>query len=322
MVESTAIPLLLFDSSMSRTTNARQRRFLSRIAAFLHRHPGWYTSLLIGPSSAVLLFLVAVPTLIILYHSFLTRDATGAILPIFTLENYADLWDPRFFWVLIRSLSLALGTTALCFLLGLPLAYWIAMYGGRWKNALILLIILPSWTSYLVRVYAWVFLLRDNGLILHSLETVGMLGPDHTVKLLFDWPAVLIVMVYSYLDFMIIPLYAALNRLDRPTLEAASDLGAKPLRRMWSVTLPMIRGGILAGSVLVFVPSIGEFLVPGLMGGNKVNMAGNLLDWAFLQTDNWPLGAAMAMVLTVIILTMIFLYLRSAGKQGTLERFS
>ncbi len=295
---------------------------LRRIAAFLHRHPGVYTSLMIGPSSAVLLFLVAVPTLIILYFSVLTRDSSGLIQQVLTLENYASLWDPRFFWVLVRSLALALGTTMLCFLVALPLAYWITMYGGRWKNLLIFLIILPSWTSYLVRVYAWVFLLRDNGLILNTLETVGILAPDHQVRLLFDWPAVLIVMVYSYLDFMLIPLYAALNRLDRPTLEAASDLGARPLRRLWSITLPMIRGGILAGSVLVFVPSIGEFLVPGLMGGNKVNMAGNLLDWAFLQTDNWPLGAAMAMVLTVIILAIIFIYLRSVGKQGTLERFS
>jgi len=307
---------------MRRSAEVPQRSWLKRVAAFLHRHPSLYTSLLVGPPASMLLFLVAVPTLIILYYSFLTRDPTGIVLQIFTLENYANLWDPRFFWVLMRSLGLALATALICFLIALPLAYWITMYGGRWKNLLIFLIILPSWTSYLVRVYAWVFLLRNNGLVLNTLETVGILPPDHQVRLLFDWPAVLIVMVYSYLDFMLIPLYAALNRLDRPMLEAASDLGAKPFRRLWSITLPMIRGGILAGSVLVFVPAIGEFLVPGLMGGNKVNMAGNLLDWAFLQTDNWPLGAAMAMILTVIILTLIFFYLRSAGKQGTLERFS
>jgi ABC-type spermidine/putrescine transport system permease subunit I len=282
-----------------------------------------YTSLLVGPSVAVTLLLVAVPTLIIIYYSVLTRDTNGLLLPILTLQNYAELFtEERYAIVLVRSLGLAFATTALCFIISFPIAYWIAMYGGRWRNFLIFLIILPSWTSYLVRVYAWLFLLKDSGFILSALKFLNIIPEDARVQLLFDWKAVIIVMVYSYMDFMIIPLYAALIRLDRSALEAASDLGARPWRRIFSVTLPMIRGGILAGSVLVFVPAIGEFLVPSLIGGNKVNMVGNLLDLTFLQTDNWALGSAMAVVLSILILVMIWFYLRSAGKEGAMERLT
>jgi ABC-type spermidine/putrescine transport system permease subunit I len=305
-----------------RTTSFGQAGW-SRLLSFLHRHPGVYTSLLVGPSAAVTLLLVAVPTLIIIYYSVLTRDTNGLLLPILTLQNYVELFtEERYAVVLFRSLGLAFATTALCFMISFPIAYWIAMYGGRWRNFLIFLIILPSWTSYLVRVYAWLFLLKDSGFVLSALKFLNIIPEDARVQLLFDWKAVIIVMVYSYMDFMIIPLYAALIRLDRSALEADSDVGARPWRRIFSVTLPMIRGGILAGSVLVFVPAIGEFLVPSLIGGNKVNMVGNLLDLTFLQTDNWALGSAMAVVLSVLILVMISFYLRSAGKEGAMERLT
>jgi len=297
-----------------------RRGVWSRLLSFLHRHPGVFTFLLVGPSGLVLVLLVAVPTVIIVYYSALTRDPSGLLLPVLTLENYVELFtEVRYAGVLLRSLVLALATTSLTLLVSFPIAYWIAMHGGRWRNLLLFLIILPSWTSYLVRVYAWVFLLKDSGFILSSLKFLNLLPEDSRVQLLFSPQAVVIVMVYSYMDFMMIPLYAALTRLDRSALEAASDLGARPWRRLWTVTLPMVRGGLLAGSVLVFVPAIGEFLVPSLIGGNKVNMVGNLLDLTFLQTDNWALGSAMAVVLSVIILTLVFFYLRSAGKRGTME---
>ncbi len=302
-----------------RTSRPTWRR---RLARALYRRPGLQTASLVSPSALWLLLFVAAPTLIVVYYSFLTTGDFGRIIHAFTFENYARVLDPLYLKVLWRSLWLAGGSALLCLLIGFPLAYWIAMYGGRWRNLLVFLIVVPSWTSYLVRVFTWVFLLKDSGFVLGAMKAVGMIPPDSRLQLLFDWKAVMIVMVYSYLDFMIIPLYAALARLDRSVLEAASDLGANPLKRLWKVTLPMIRGGVLAGSILVFVPAFGEFLIPDLLGGSKVNMVGNLIESHFIGSNNWAFGSALAVALTAIILTLIFLYLRTAGKEGALERLA
>lgn len=305
-------------ASSSSPPRSAWRRWLN----FVYRRPALQTALLLSPSAVWLLVFVAVPTLIVLYFSFMTNGDFGRVVYEFTWRNYERLANPIYARVLWRSLLLAGGTTLICFVMGFTLAYWIAMYGGRWRNLMIFLIIVPSWTSFLIRVYTWFFLLKDSGFVMQTLKNLHLVPQDTTLQLLFNWPSVLIVMVYSYLDFMVLPLYAALARLDRSMLEAASDLGAGPLRRLWLVTLPMVRGGILAGSVLVFVPALGEFLIPDLLGGSKVNMIGNLIENRFLDSRNWPLGSAMSVGLGAIVLALIWIYLRRGGKEGAFERLT
>ena len=195
---------------------------------FLHHHPGWTVTLLLGPAVLWLLILTLLPMGIMAYYSVLSRGPWGTIIYTLTLDNYRQVADPVFLRILWRSLRLALLTTALCLLSGYALAYWIAFYGGRRKQLYSFLVILPFWTSDLVRLYAWITLLADHGIINNFLMTLGVL--QHPLPLLHNEGAVLLGLVYTYLPFMVLPLYASLERLDRAVLEAAADLGATPGR--------------------------------------------------------------------------------------------
>ncbi|OGF52902.1 MAG: hypothetical protein A2Z21_04385 [Candidatus Fraserbacteria bacterium RBG_16_55_9] len=276
------------------------------------------------------LFVLA-PMLIVLYYSFLTNGPHGALLPTPTLENYKDVFitedlrtgQPEANWLYLnifgRSLLLAFLTTLLCLLLGYPVTYWIALYGGRYKNLWIGLFILPFWTSYLVRIFAWMFLLRDpSGFINQLLLQTGLI--HEPLQLLFNTTGVIIGMVYTYLPFAVIPLYAALERLDRSVLEAAFDLGARPWQRLWRVTVPLTRGGILSASVLVFVPSVGEYLIPDLMGGAKVNMLGNLIADKFFRDQNWAFGSALSIGLILLVMALLLVYFKVSRSEQVFER--
>jgi spermidine/putrescine transport system permease protein len=286
----------------------------------------------LGPIVFWLALFVIAPMLIVLYFSFLTSGPHGALLPDLTLENYQNVFvaenlrtgelEPNWVYlrVFARSLQLALLTTIICLVLGYPVAYWIALYGGPYKNLWIGLFILPFWTSYLVRIFAWMFLLRDpSGFINQLLLQTGILREP--IQFLYHFTGVLIGMVYTYLPFAVIPLYAALERLDRSVLEAAFDLGARPWQRLWRVTVPLTRGGILSASVLVFVPSVGEYLIPNLMGGATVNMMGNLIADRFIgQSQNWAFGSALSIGLILLVMALLLIYFKISRSEQVFER--
>lgn len=282
-----------------------------RLLGVLRRHPGWAVVLLLGPAVLWWLVLTLLPIGIMAYYSILTRGPWGTIVHTLTLDNYRQVVDPVFLHILVRSFRLALLTTGLCLLGGSLLAYWIAFAARRHKHLYLLLVIVPFWTSDLARLYAWITLLADHGVINNALMTLGVL---HTpMSLLYNEGAVLLGLVYTYLPFMVLPLYASLERLDRAVLEAAVDLGATPVERWYKVTLPLTKGGMLSGSVLVFVPSLGEFLVPELLGGAKTMLVGKFIALKFMGLRHWPLGAAYALVLVALIVLLLVVYLRLGG---------
>jgi spermidine/putrescine transport system permease protein len=263
--------------------------------------------LLLAPGLLALLALFAVPQLLVFATSLGRRSAYGGVVPDWSLANYIRALDPLYLGILGRSFGLAALTTLLCLALAYPVAYWLGLRAPvRMRTALLVLVILPFWTSFLVRMYAWIFLLRDEGLVNLLLGGIG-LGP---LQLLHTDFAVLLGQVYGELPFMILPLYASLEKLDRSLLEAAADLGAPPRRRLWSVTLPLTRPGIVAGCVLVFVPSLGAFLAPDLLGGARTMYVGNLVQNQFAVARDMPFGAAVSFVLSLLVLGLLYLLRR------------
>ena len=281
------------------------------ILRFFRSHPVFRIVAVLSPSAFWLLIFTLIPMGIVIYYSFLTRGSWGTIEFEFTLDSYRQVMDPLFLKILARSFKLSVLTVVVCLASGYLIAYWIAFYGGRRKNLLLFLVVLPFWTSYLVRIYAWMILLSDHGLINNFLTALRLI--DEPLPLLHNEYAVLVGLVYTYLPFMILPLYAALARLDRSVLEAAADLGATATERFFKITMPLTKGGILSGSVLVFAPSIGEFLVPELLGGAKAMMVGKFIALKFIGLRHWPLGSAYSLLLLTIILVLLYLYMRVGG---------
>lgn len=226
------------------------------------------------------------------------------------LENFGLIWEDPLYWQsYLYSLRIAALTTLIALAIGYPLAYAMASAPARWRAILLVLVILPFWTSFLIRVYAWIGILRPEGLLDMALAALGL--SDQPLRLLNTETAVLIGMVYSYLPFMVLPLYATLEKLDRSLLEAAADLGATPLRAFLTVTLPLSLPGILAGSALVFIPAIGEFVIPDLLGGPDTTMIGKVLWTEFFSNRDWPLASAVAVVLLVVLVLPLALLQRA-----------
>jgi putrescine transport system permease protein len=219
--------------------------------------------------------------------------------------------DPFYLDALITSLRVAIVSAALCLLLGYPMALAIARAPERWRNALLLLVVLPFWTSFLLRVTAWIGLLQDGGWINGALLALGVIQAP--VPLLYTDFAMYLGLVYGYLPFMVLPLYATLSKLDPALLEAAEDLGATPWRAFLAVTLPLSAPGIAAGFLLVFIPVMGEFVVPELLGGPGAQLIGRVLWTEFFQNRDWPLAAALAVALLALVLAPIALLQRSRG---------
>jgi spermidine/putrescine transport system permease protein len=263
--------------------------------------------LLLVPCLAVLALLFVLPQVVMLVASAWKRSPYGGLVHEWTVANYVRAMEPLYLWILVRSLGLAASTTALCLLVGWPVAYWIGRrVSPRWKNALLVLVILPFWTSFLIRMYAWIFLLRQEGLVNLGLAALGM----PPLPLLYNDFAVMLGQVYGELPFMILPLYASIEKLDPSLLEAAADLGATPLRRLWRVTLPLSAPGIAAGCLLVFIPSMGAFLAPDLLGGGRSIYAGNLVQSQFAVARDMPFGAALSFLLTLNVLALLWLFRR------------
>jgi spermidine/putrescine transport system permease protein len=264
-------------------------------------------NLFLMPAWAVLGVLYLAPLAIIGAYSLMTRGAYGGVLPEFTWESYARLFDPLYGVILLRSFGMAALATALCLVLAFPLALFIARAGPR-KNLYLMLVILPFWTSFLVRTYAWMFLLRDTGLVNTTLDGLGLISAP--LQLLYNYPAVIGGLVYAYLPFMVLPIYATLERLDPHLVEAASDLGAKPWTTLCKVTLPLSMPGVRAGAVLVFIPTLGAYLTPDLLGGGKTIMIGNVVQNQFTTARDWPFGAALSLVLMLLVAVLLWMWLR------------
>ena len=262
---------------------------------------------LLLPTRIWLGVLFVLPLIIVAAYSFLTRGDYGGVEHPWTLENYTRIFDPLYGEILVRSILMAAAATGFCLLLGFPLALFISAAGPR-KNLYLQLIALPFWTSFLVRIYAWLFLLRDTGLINTALLKFGLISQP--LPLLYNNGAVLIGLVYGYLPYMVLPIYAAIEKLDPALLEAAADLGAPPTRAIWRVTVPLAIPGMLAGAVLVFIPTVGAYLTPDLLGGGKTVMAGNLIQNQFTTARDWPFGSAVSLVLMAVSMLLLFPILR------------
>ena len=271
----------------------------------------WLTAALLAPTSMWFLLMLILPLIVILVFSFGERAAVGGYAGGFTLEQYANL--PSRLKAFQNTMIIAPAGTLLSLLVAYPLAYFLAVRVSRkYKLMLLVLVIVPFWTSLLVRTYAWIFILGGRG-IPTLLEFIGFEG----VRLINTQGAVLVGIVYGYLPLMVFPIFVSLEKLDKTLLEASSDLGGSPFKTFMQVTLPLSMPGIATGCMLVFILLMGEFLIPAFLGGGKVFFIGNALVDLFLQSRNWPFGAAVSVTLVVIMLITVSLYMRMTLRSKT-----
>ncbi|MES5953971.1 spermidine/putrescine ABC transporter permease PotB [Bacillus fungorum] len=265
--------------------------------------------LLALPTVAWLLIFFLIPLLFVLAFAFMQRGAYGTVEMQFTLENISRVFDPLYMGTLWETVKIAVITTVICLVIGYPFAYTITIVDRKYRSILLLLATIPFWINFLVRSYAWIVILRSQGLVNTLLLKLGIISEP--LNLLYNTPSVILGMVYSLLPFMILPVYAAIEQLDKRKLEAAYDLGATPVKAFWNVTVPMTMSGIATGSILVFVSSIGMFVVSDVMGGSKVALIGNVIQNQFLGARDWPFGSALSMIVVLFSVLLIYLYYRA-----------
>ncbi len=270
---------------------------------------------LLGPGVAYWLVFFLVPVGVLIAYSFFRRGPYGGVIYEPTLKNYARALDPLYIGVLWTSVRIATVATAAALLLAYPAALFIARATPRWRVPLLVLVILPFWTSFLIRTYAWMVLLNPAGLINKLLQGIGLI--DRPLPLLYNEFAVTLGLVYAYLPLMVLPIFASLERLGPQTGEASADLYASPVQTLRKVTIPLTLPGIVAGCIFVFVPSLGNFIVPDLLGGGRTVMIGNVIQQQFLQARDWPFGAVLAM--SVIVLMFVVLAVQAQVLRRTQE---
>ncbi|HOW96392.1 MAG TPA: ABC transporter permease [Kiritimatiellia bacterium] len=278
------------------------------------RRARWTEALVTTPSLAWLLVFFVVPTVIIFAITFKPVDLYGGIGKGWTLDTLKSLFNPNYPAIVWRTVWLSLATTAVCLILAVPCGYYVARSSDRWRQMLLLLIILPFWTSFLVRVFAWKVLLHPEGPLKHALAAVGLIGPD--TLLLYNEKAILLVMVYTFLPFAILPIYAAAEKFDFRLLEAARDLGARPLRAFWSVFVPGIRRGLLTAVLVVFIPALGSYVIPDIVGGPNSEMIGNKIAQRTFSDRNLPHASGLSAFLTLGVLLPLLLVLALQRKKG------
>ena len=295
------------------------------LTEFLHAR--WKFIVVLLPYFWLLLFFLA-PFFIILkisvaesiiasppFTSLFQRDDGGALSIHAVMDNFAYLWeDSLYINTYISSLKISTISTILCLLIGYPMAYGIVRASDTAKHILLLMVILPFWTSFLLRVYAWMGLLADQGTVNDLLIWSGII--DQPIRLLYSEFAVYVGIVYTYVPFMILPLYANMEKMDISLHEAAADLGAKPMATFFTVTVPMTMPGIIAGCLLVFIPATGEFVIPDLLGGGNVLMIGRVLFGEFHSNHDWPVAAAVAIALLILLVIPMMLYQRIQAKEA------
>jgi len=282
--------------------------------------------LLASPALTVIFFAALGPLLIMLVYSFLQKGSYGGIVWSFSLDGWfnvflkRDIFDDTLgfadghlsiFW---RSLRLSFGTTLLALLLGFPTAYYIATRPANLRPVFLFLITIPFWTNLLIRTFAIMEVIRNEGVVNTLLMSLGVISSP--IQMLFTDFAIMLGMVYVYLPLMVLPLYASMERLDFRLVEAGYDLYATRLGVLRRIIVPMVKPGIIAGSILVFVPSLGAYVTPRVLGGGKNMMLGNLIELQFGQGRNWPLGAALSITLLVIVMVALLFYVRNASKSG------
>ncbi|MEQ8603593.1 MAG: ABC transporter permease subunit [Marivibrio sp.] len=289
------------------------------------------TVILLPPYVWLLLFFLAPFAIVLKLSISEAAIAMPPYLPIFewaeglipkftgTLYNFTFLFtDDLYIVAYLNSIKIAAISTFVCLLIGYPMAYGIARAPGAWRNALLMLVILPFWTSFLIRVYAWIGILKNNGILNNLLISLGII--DQPIQMLHNDFSVYVGIVYSYLPFMILPLYANLAKMDESLLEAAADLGCRPWKAFWSVTLPLSLPGIVAGSMLVFIPAVGEFVIPELLGGPDTLMIGRILWNEFFHNRDWPVASAVAIAMLIFLVIPIVIFQHYQNKDAEAQK--
>lgn len=286
-----------------------QGRPLSPVALALKRQSPMIAT--VGPVSVWLTLLVGIPLMYVLVLSFLTRTENGGVAAVFSAASYLQLFNADYLRIYGVSILVAFLTTVCCLLLAYPFAAWMAQGSQQRKVLMMTLVVIPFWTNSLIRLYGWKTLLGASGVFNGLLKAAGLI--EKPIELLYTTPAVVLGMVYTLIPFMILPVYASIEKLDRTLLEAASDLGARPVKSFLEITLPHTMPGIFAGSIMVFIPALGYFFVSDLMGGGNFMLIGNLIKNQFYTARNWPLGAALSIVLIAVTLLLVRLYQKAGG---------
>lgn len=267
----------------------------------------------VGPIVIWMILFIFIPMLYIFIISFMQKGIYGGVVAKFTLENYKSMMNSLYMDIFMKSFYIALATTIICLILGYPFAYIICKAHKGMKVILVMLIMLPFWINSLIRTYGWNTILRTEGVLNSLLLKLGLI--HQPLKLLYTDGAVMVGMVYTLFPFMILSLYASIEKLDKSLLEAANDLGAHPFHTFFRVTLPLTMPGIFAGSIQVFIPTLGYFFISDMMGGGQSILIGNLIKNQFLSSRNWPLGAALSILLILITIVLMKLY----SKVGRIE---
>lgn len=255
----------------------------------------------LAPGLTYLIVLLLVPLALVLSYTVFQRGRFGGVVYEFTGENFARLFDPLYLSVLGTSLKIAGLATLIALLLGYPTAYLIAQLPRKWKTIALVAIVLPFWTNFIIRAYAWIILLSGPGLVNSGLQALGL----EPVELLYNEGAVVTGLLYSYLPLMVLPLYAAIEKLDPQLREASANLGASAFTTFRKVTLPLTVPGVMTGCLFVFVPSFGNFVIPEILGGGKTAMVGNLIRTEFLSARDWPFGSTLALALIAVLLVLL-----------------
>ena len=272
--------------------------------------------LTVGPVTAVMVLLIAVSLIYVAVMSFCSIDEFYNVKFDFTLDNYVRLANANYLKIYVQSLVIALVTTILCILIGYPFAYIIARTKSRKKRILYMLVIIPFWTNSLIRIYGWRSFLGSSGWLNTLLVKTGIAAEP--IDLLYRQGTTILGMVYCLIPFMILPLYTAIEKLDGSLLEASSDLGARPAATFFEVILPLTSGGIFSGSLMVFIPCLGYFFVSDILGGGNSDVIGNLIERQFQSGNNWPLGAALSIILIAVTLVLVKIYQKLGGDMDSL----
>jgi spermidine/putrescine transport system permease protein len=259
----------------------------------------------LGPGLLFTLVFVVVPVLLVMSYTVFDRGRFGGVTYDFNLDNFSRAFEPTFRRVLVSSLGIAAAATAIALAIGYPVAYAIAKLPVRWRSLMLVLVVIPFWTNFLIRTYAWIVLLNTQGVLNDALLSLGLIGDP--LNLLYTRGAVIAGLVYVYLPLMVLPIYASVARLDDELVEASADLGASRFAGFARVTFPLSLPGVITGCIFVFVPSLGNFVVPELLGGGKTVMVGNLVRDQFLKARDWPFGATLALVMVVLLLVLFAL---------------
>ncbi len=271
---------------------------------------------MVGPVTLVLLFLVVAPLIFVGIMSLCKTDEYYNVVYDFTLVNYAKLISPDYLKIYLQSLLIAFFTTVICILLGYPFSYIIARTKSKKKTLLYMLVIIPFWTNSLIRIYGWRTFLGSSGWLNSLLMLLHI--TKEPVDMLYKTGTTILGMVYCLIPFMILPLYTAIEKLDTSLLEASSDLGAKPVKTLFEVIIPLTSSGIFSGSIMVFIPCLGYFFVSNILGGGNTDVIGNLIERQFKSANNWPLGAALSIILILVTLVLVKIYQKLGGDMDSL----